>query len=285
MPLSTPAFAFVGSPLNRRAEWRSLAGDFAEKGPQQCVWVRGDGVEMLGNDLRLDMPTDQGRDVILLGQAPTGVVWFATLAEAGAGLSPLRGLMQQGVLGREELAILAQARSLVHWHESHGFCAKCGAASTLAEQGYRRHCETCKADHFPRTDPVVIMAVRHGENLLLGRQANWPVGMYSSLAGFLEPGETIEEAVAREVFEEAGLRVSKVSYVASQPWPFPASLMIGVIAEADDSEIVIDGNELEDARWFSRVEVQAMLDGTHAEGFVASHPYAIAHHLIRAALE
>ena len=141
-------------------------------------------------------------------------------------LVPMRALMMEGGLTQERLSILAQARSILHWHERHSFCANCGAKSLMADAGYKRVCDSCKTEHFPRTDPVVIMAVRHGDQVLLGRQASWPPNMYSALAGFMEPGETIEQAVAREVLEEAGIKVGAVSYVTTQPWPFPSSLMI-----------------------------------------------------------
>ncbi len=154
----------------------------------------------------------------------------------------------------------------------------------MADAGYRRHCEACGADHFPRTDPVVIMVVRDSNRFLLGRQASWGLGMFSALAGFMEPGETIEAAMRREVMEEAGIKVGNVSYVTSQPWPFPSSLMIGLLGEAETTDIVIDPKELETAKWFERDEVQAMLENMHPDGLTASHPYAIAHHIIKAAL-
>ncbi|WP_341913382.1 NAD(+) diphosphatase [Ferrovibrio terrae] len=168
----------------------------------------------------------------------------------------------------EEAAILAQARSLVDWHQRHGFCAQCGSATEMGEAGYVRRCTSlsCNASHFPRTDPVVIMlAVRRDEKtgedmVLLGRQGRMAPGMYSALAGFMEPGESIEEAVRREIMEESGVITGRVRYLISQPWPFPSSLMIGCIAEALDAEITVDHDELEDARWFSRTEAAAMLE-------------------------
>lgn len=170
----------------------------------------------------------------------------------------------------EDAAILAQARSLVDWHQRHGFCAQCGGATALAEAGYSRRCssDACKAQHFPRTDPVVIMlAVRHdartGQDMvLLGRQPQFMPGMFSALAGFMEPGESIEEAVRREIMEEAGISCGPVRYLASQPWPFPSSLMIGCIAEALDARITVDKAELDDAQWFSRDEIAAMLQNS-----------------------
>ena len=280
-----PNFAFSHSPLNRRAEWRSKGIGARLDTRKNCVWIKGDSVRMADGKLFLAMPTDGDPEMIFLGEDPQHQLWFATQASETGDLQPLRGLMQQPVLPPEQLSILAQARSLVHWHESHGFCAKCGLKTDMVELGYRRHCGACGGDHFPRTDPVVIMAVRHGDEFLLGRQAAWPLGMYSTLAGFVEPGETLEAAVAREVLEEAGIAVHSVTYIASQPWPFPASLMIGAVATAESKAITIDGNELEDARWFGKTELQQMRDGNHPEGLIASHPYAIAHHLIGCCLE
>lgn len=179
-------------------------------------------------------------------------------------------------------AILGQARALLSWHSRHQHCAVCGAQTKPAKGGYQRTCESeaCKAQHFPRTDPVVIMLVIYGDCCLLGRQPRFPAGFYSSLAGFIEPGESVEEAVAREVFEEAGVRVGRVRYVASQPWPFPSSLMIGCFAEATNTDIRIDTTELEDAKWFTKAEVRAALTG--AGPFQCPLPFTIAHHLLKA---
>ena len=161
--------------------------------------------------------------------------------------------------------LIATARALMLWHISHRFCAACGQPSVAAQGGWQRTCAACNTPHFPRTDPVVIMLVTKGNSVLLGRSHPWPQGMYSCLAGFVEPGETIEAAVAREVFEETGIRVADVRYLASQPWPFPASLMIGMRAEATTSEIIIDPVEIEDARWITREELADVFAGTHPE--------------------
>ncbi len=279
--------AFVSSPLDRNANNRAKA-DFIQArrhaATSNVLQLAGDTVRVEGG--KLFTSNDQPeREAIYLGEDPNQVAWFARTVAANEDFKPLRTLMIEASLSQAEISILAQARSILHWHESHRFCAKCGSASQMADAGYRRHCEACGADHFPRTDPVVIMVVRNGDHLLLGRQAAWAPGMFSALAGFMEPGETIGTAMRREVAEEAGIKVGKVTYVTSQPWPFPSSLMIGLLGEALSTEIVVDPLELETARWFERSEVQSMLTGTHPEGFTASHPYAIAHHIIKAALE
>ncbi|MFM0055009.1 NAD(+) diphosphatase [Paraburkholderia phytofirmans] len=197
----------------------------------------------------------------------------------------LRSLALQDLVAAGALGILAEAKSMLDWHRRHAFCANCGAASRITNAGWQRTCDVCGARHFPRVDPVVIMLVIDGERCLLGRQRHFAKGMYSALAGFVEPGETAEDAVRREVMEEAGVKCGQVVYFASQPWPFPSSLMIGCFAQSSDTDIVVDTEELEDARWFSRQEVAAMLAGTHADGLSAPKPFAIAHHLLRAYVE
>jgi NAD+ diphosphatase len=174
---------------------------------------------------------------------------------------------------------------MLAWHARHRFCANCGAATQAVCAGWKRDCPACRTEHFPRTDPVVIMLTVDGERCLLGRQSRFVSGVWSCLAGFVEPGESIEEAVRREVREEAGIACGRVRYFASQPWPFPMSLMIGCHAEALSSSIVIDQAELEDARWFTREEVAAMLMRRHAGGLATPPPMAIAHHIIRAWVE
>ena len=172
----------------------------------------------------------------------------------------------------------ATARALFNWHRTHGFCSACGAASEVAQAGWQRDCPDCGARHFPRTDPVVIMRVRRGTHALLGRSPGWPEGMYSALAGFVEPGETIEAAVRREVAEETGIAVGAVRYALSQPWPFPSSLMFGCVAEAGSGEITVD-DELDDALWLSREEMLDVVSGAHPR-VTAARPGSIARHLI-----
>ncbi len=186
------------------------------------------------------------------------------------------------LLRPEELAIYGGAKSLVDWHARHQFCAKCGSQTKMAKGGWQRSCENCGAEHFPRTDPVTIMLVEHAGKLLLGRQPRFPPKIYSALAGFVEPGETIEEAVAREIWEEAGVKAHSVQYIASQPWPFPSQLMIGCYSVTDDPELTIDKTELDDARWFTREELEDARNARPGgnEHLIFPQKFAIAHQLV-----
>jgi NAD+ diphosphatase len=200
-------------------------------------------------------------------------------------VTDLRSIATGALVAEEHLPPLAEAKALLGWHARNRFCSKCGAPTQPVQAGWRRDCPVCGTEHFPRTDPVVIMLAIHGERCLLGRQSRFAKGTWSCLAGFVEPGETIEEAVRRETLEEAGIVCGRVAYFASQPWPFPMSLMIGCHAEALTTELKVDRSELEDARWFDRDEVAAMMLRRHPDGLTATHPVAIAHHIIRAWLE
>lgn len=193
-----------------------------------------------------------------------------------------RSVYMQGLIDEAAAGALAQGAALLAWHASHRFCSKCGTPSEMRAGGYKRHCPNCSTEHFPRTDPVAIMLTVTPEKCLLGRGRHFGPGMYSALAGFIEPGETIEAAVRRETLEEAGIRLGRVVYHASQPWPFPYSLMIGCFGEPLNDDIQADLNELEDCRWFFRDEVRLMLDRTHKDNLVTPPKGAIAHHLIRA---
>lgn len=234
------------------------------------------------------------RHTVLLGLDERGAL-FAHLVDAAAAdparergdlaFVDLRAVAQRGLLAPDAIGALAQAKSLLAWHDANGFCAACGRPSRISAGGSRRECEACGRHHFPRVDPVVIMLVSDGDRALLGRQAHFPKGMYTCLAGFVEPGETAEDAVRREVAEEAGLEVGRVDYWASQPWPFPSSLMIGCMAQALTQEIVVDRIELEDARWFAREEVLQLLDEAHPDGLVSPPTLAIANALMRAFVE
>jgi NAD+ diphosphatase len=200
-------------------------------------------------------------------------------------VTDLRSIAVQGMVAADHLPPLAEAKALLGWHVRHRFCPNCGAATALTQGGWRRDCPSCHAEHFPRTDPVVIMLAIAGERCVLGRSRRFAPSMWSCLAGFTEPGETIEEAVRREVAEEVGIPCGRVSYFASQPWPFPSSIMIGCHAEALSDTIVIDREELEDARWFDREELVLMLNRAHPHGLTTPPPVAIAHHIIRSYIE
>ena len=183
-------------------------------------------------------------------------------------------------LSPTELALAGRAKSLLEWHASHTFCAKCGAQSHTQRGGTSRKCPSCGTDHFPRINPVTIMLVVNGDQCLLGRGHGWPEGAFSALAGFISPGETIEEGCAREVFEEVGLRVENQRYVFSQPWPFPSQLMIGLICETSETELTIDAKEIEDAQWYSREQVEAVF-AKRSDVFKRPPRFTIAHQLLR----
>ncbi len=175
--------------------------------------------------------------------------------------------------------LAATGKAILGWHLTHGFCARCGVATHITQAGWQRTCPACGAGHFPRTDPVVIMLITHDNSVLMGRSPGWPEGMYSLLAGFVEPGETLEAAVRREVFEEAGVQVGTVTYLSSQPWPFPASLMFGCKGVATSTDITVDPVEIEDALWVNREEMMEVFAGTHAK-ILPARKGAIAHFLL-----
>ncbi|MES2751515.1 MAG: NAD(+) diphosphatase [Pseudomonadota bacterium] len=202
------------------------------------------------------------------------------MARGGAGVENLRAVAASGAVPPRELSTIAMAKSLVSWHQRHGYCANCGTRTAMTQGGWKRDCPSCKAEHFPRTDPVVIMLVTSGDKCLLGRQAQFPPTMWSCLAGFVEAAETIENAVQREILEEANIQCTDVRYYMTQPWPYPSSLMIGCTARATTTDIIVDKTELEDARWFDRAEATAMLNKQHPQGLTGPHPVAIAHHLL-----
>ncbi|MHB8382599.1 MAG: NAD(+) diphosphatase [Candidatus Binataceae bacterium] len=181
----------------------------------------------------------------------------------------------------EHAAIIAQAKALIDWHQRHGFCPRCGIPTRLMDAGYRRLCGKCNAEHFPRVDPVVIMLATDGEACLVGRGKQFPPGMFSALAGFVEPGETVEEAVRRELMEEASVKVGEVTYYATQPWPFPSSLMIGCFAQAKNRDVKADENEIAEVRWIERDTARKLITGKQVEGIRVPPPLAIAHHLIK----
>ena len=283
---------FGGSALERAAEWRGRATELQARSDARAIlfWR---GKPMVADDalvrVTLDHPVmaDAAPGLILLGLDDDGPVFAADLSgwtppdldsatldtfldpslqqhpamQDGAAFAELRAIMTRLTPRDAELA--ATAKAVLGWHLSHRFCARCGAESAMAMAGWQRDCAACGAHHFPRTDPVVIMLITHGNSVLLGRSPGWPEGMYSLLAGFVEPGETVEAAVRREVYEEAGIRVGAVTYLASQPWPFPSSLMIGCAGIALGTEIRIDPTEIEDAIWVSREDVALAFSGHH----------------------
>jgi NAD+ diphosphatase len=265
------AEAFVAAKANWRARLLKLAGDTPE--------VTEDG--RLGWTSLADAPDDA--ELLLLGLDGDRPHFVAH--RPGERIAPTRSPALFAALDQlqtGEAATYAAARSLLDWHARHGFCANCGTPTLIFRAGWGRHCPNCRAEHFPRVDPVVIMIAEHDGRALLGRQAAWPARRYSALAGFLEPGESIEEAVARELAEESGIAVGRVRYIASQPWPFPSQLMIACVAEATHDQIAIDTKELEDAMWVSRDDVVAALGGAADARFLPPPPYAIAHTLLTA---
>ena len=251
------------------------------------AWIRLAGAPRLGWVSRDDLGTD-GADVtepLLLGRLD-GVSRFAlALDNDRPPASDGKFIDARSIAADLQVAesgLLAQARSLLDWHANHRHCACCGAPTVMARGGNQRDCPACDAHHFPRNDPVVIMLVSLGDDCLLGRQHRFADDFWSCLAGFVEPGETVEAAVRREVREEAGVEVDAVHYLGSQPWPFPASLMLGCHAEATSTAITVDARELADVQWFSRKQVAEMFARCDADhGLRLPRPYAIAHHLVR----
>ncbi len=297
-PLGQPAF--VTNILDRAAHLRGNEEELLalESHPHSRAYVvhrdsllvkrEGDGSRaLLSIPEALKLGANPG--TIFLGLRDGNAVFGMGISQASAdklagradvAVTELRGMAMQGVVAPDQLSAIAMAKSMVTWHQRHGFCANCGARTMMKEGGWKRECPSCKAEHFPRTDPVVIMLVTAGDKCLLGRQKHFPPGMYSCLAGFVEAAETIEDAVRREIFEESGIRCTDVIYYMTQPWPYPSSLMIGCTARALNDDIVIDHAELEDCRWFTKDEARLMITRKHPDGLAGPHPFAIAHHLV-----
>jgi len=307
MPLSVRTHTFAGNPLDRAGDRRGDAAWLTARldDPDAlavALWngrvlvedAPDGGVRLayLRADLAADAAGERAERLLFLGlwkETPVLAVEFEGEADPACG--PLQGLGRfeelrgaASALPAPETGIAATAKSLFDWRRRHRFCSACGQPSESADGGWKRVCPACKAEHFPRTDPVAIMLPVHGERCLMGRGPGWPPGRMSALAGFLEPGESIEEACARELKEEAGLTTVKVTYHSSQPWPWPSQLMIGLFAEVADDRVAPDQTELEEVRWFTREEARDVLAGTHPE-VQAAPPLAIAHWLLKAWVE
>ena len=293
--------AFAGNRLDRRSEHRAddclslaLAADgvrgFAIRGGRAFMRLNGSGFEALHTIRELESFDPDLDNAILLGFAENDAPRLAVPVRADPDSLPdsikaidQRSIYIQGLVTGSLLGELAQAASLVAWAGSNRHCGRCGTETVSRAGGYRRECPACKHTMFPRTDPVVIMLAvdTRNDRCLLGRSPHFPQGMYSCLAGFVEPGETMEDAVRRETEEESGIRIGRVRYYATQPWPMPHTLMIGCFGEALNTDIVVDERELEDCRWFDRAEAATLLARqTGTEAFNAPPPGAIAHHLI-----
>jgi NAD+ diphosphatase len=300
-----PRLGYTQSPIERVAERRGDTDWLAARLTDPCTAAYVIGGELIvlkrrGDELDPAFTAEEARALaptaetvflgLMEGTARFGIGIMQASAEAlkargDLHVIDLRSIAVQGLVGQDHLPPLAEAKALLHWHARHRFCSNCGIQTDPVDGGWKRICPACKGEHFPRTDPVVIMLAVRGERALLGRSGRFAASMWSCLAGFVEPGEAIEDAVRRETLEEAGVRCGRVKYLFSQPWPFPMSLMIGCHAEALNDELTIDRNELVGARWFSRDECAAMLMRRHPEGLTTPPPVAIAHHIIRTWVE
>ena len=273
-----PEVFFAGPGLDRADALRGEPAklDSLARSPEARQMVWADGLPALDAEGRLvwEEVSDPALFLGLDGERPC----FSPIGAVSGDLRAQFGAL--GYLSAAEAPVFAAAVSLASWHRRHGFCANCGQPSAIVRGGWSRQCGACGAEHYPRVDPVVIMLAENDGRVLLGRQPRFPPGRYSALAGFVEVGESLEAAVARELFEEAGVRATDVHYVASQPWPFPSSLMIACLSSTADEESVIDTTALEDARWFTRAEVEAALAGAPDAAFIAPPPFAIAHSLL-----
>ena len=297
-----PSLGYTDSRIERAAELRTDEAAIARLAADERAraYVIGVDLIVMKKGLAVNDPLFTGNEILALGAATEtvflglmdgaprfGVGMPAATAEALKAkdqfvVTDLRSVAVQGLVAPEHLPPIAEAKAVLHWHARHRYCANCGTFTGVLHAGWRRDCPQCHAQHFPRTDPVVIMLATAGERCLLGRSPRFAPSMWSCLAGFVEPGEAIEDAVRRETLEEAGIRTGRVTYYRSQPWPFPMSLMIGAHAVALSHDITVDRTELEGARWFSRTEVETMLMRQHPDGLTTPPPVAIAHHIVRA---
>lgn len=300
-PLREPSqfVGFAGNAIDRQSENR--ADDATQKAladPRARLLLMHGGrlfLKMLGDvlDPWFDEAEGQPLGIAVDGGVLLGFDASGPVLAVPAGIDPeqlpetikaidYRSVYMQGLIDEASAGAMAQGAALLAWHANHRFCGRCGHETQMRAGGYKRVCPACGAEHFPRTDPVAIMLTVTRDKCLLGRGRHFAPGMYSALAGFIEPGETIEAAVRRETLEEAGIRLGRVVYHASQPWPFPYSLMIGCFGEPLNDDIQADLNELEDCRWFGRDEVRSMLTREHPGNLFTPPKGAIAHHLIRA---
>jgi len=281
---------FTGYPLDRADDVRKVPGAldalYRDARARVLVLWRGKPAVSSSGDLAWSTPSVLPEPWLrlFLGRDADGAPTFAVACDPsedapdGMGFVDLRPLAARVSL--DDAALLGAARSVFAWHRRHRFCANCGSPSQPDAGGWKRRCPACEREHFPRVEPVIIALVTHGDAVLLGRGPTWPEGFFSCLAGFVEPGETVGDATRREVFEEAGVHVGDVTFLFSQPWPFPSSLMLGVRAEAIDRALRVDGHELAEARWFDRGEVAAMMAGEHP-GVTPPFAVAVAHHLLK----
>jgi NAD+ diphosphatase len=300
----TPELAFSAAGLHRAGELRDRAGTQKElmaRPDARAIIICADtpvlgfaNGELLAHH-DIDLATGLGdiveaaflgldgeRPVFGLHLAPSS--HEALKASSALKLIDMRSIAIQGLFTPDTVNDIGTAKALFSWHARHRFCSNCGAPTTPASAGWKRVCEACSSEHFPRTDPVAIMLAVDGDRCLLGRAPRFPATMFSCLAGFMEPGETFADAVRREIKEEAGVDVGRVRFLDCQPWPFPSSLMIGCLAEATSTTITLD-DELADARWFTRDEVRLILAGQHPDGITCPPRMAIANHIMRAFAE
>ncbi len=298
--------SFVGNALDRQSVKRgnkAYVSDLLHRSDTQIVLstsqtlvFRSGASFPFGHDLASARALGADLDeMVFLGLRPdSGKALFATTlpfsdedleTRTDLQLVNLRTLALENTFSPQDLSALAQARALIHWHRTHPYCSRCGTKTALSEAGYRRDCPSCGAQHFPRTDPCVIMLITDGDRALLGRPSRLPEGIYTTLAGFMEPGETFEQAVRREVMEESGITVGDVEIISNQPWPFPANLMIGCVGKATSVKIEIEDDELEDCKWCDRQEVHRMVNGVHEENHRIPPSISIAYELIIGWLE
>lgn len=286
--------AFGGGPLDRvdqiRIDARRLAETWADPRARIVLLDGLDPVPDVGGALATAPVTAEAQlgDHALLGVRPDGTPLFVSLLPSEPSEPPSfppKVWQIAALLDASELAIYGCARSIADWHQRHGFCAKCGAATAPVKAGWARQCGVCATEHFPRTDPVVIMLAEYEGKVLVGRNERFPPRRFSALAGFVEPGETIEEAVRRELWEEAGIRVGRVDYLMSQPWPFPSQLMIACTAQAEGDELTLDTAEIAEAMWVSRADVEKAFAEEEDALFLPPTPIAVAHHMLRLWLE